>query len=246
MLSLRRLFLLASLLSGVHCAMDDTRRSAALLAPISVPKEQRAQPREKLIRGLLRSRQDVTCDNPGYGVCPDLSGCCPDGWECCFDWDGCCSPGSSCGTTSCLVKKKTPVGAIAGGSVGGVVVLALGVFAFFRRRRNRTQPLPARDAGVLVAPTSAVEKHGAESLYSSSPGQAVVSALPTSAVLMPPKPAGGYSHHEVHAAPSYPTTISPMVPPNLQESYSGPQRVYVAPPAPTTISSTGGTISTKS
>jgi hypothetical protein len=85
MLSLRtlpRLLLFTSLLSGVHCAQDDESRSVALLTPVLPLKQQQIQPREKVIRGLLRSRQDLSC-NPGYGLCPDLGQCCIIGEECC-------------------------------------------------------------------------------------------------------------------------------------------------------------------
>ncbi|KAJ7702072.1 hypothetical protein B0H16DRAFT_1483263 [Mycena metata] len=245
MLSLRRLLLFASLLSGVHCAVDDARCSAAPRTPIWPFKGQQleAQPREKFIRGLL-SRQDLTCDT-GYGVCPDLSGCCPLGGQCCSD-GGCCASGEYClvgsgccpnGETCVARASKTPTGAIAGGSVGGVVVLAIGIFTILRwrrnRNRNRTQPLPAPDTGTLVTPTPAEQKHGSQSAYFPPSAQPVVSTLPSSAFVMSLKPAAGYSQHEVVDA-------QPM-PSNFHAPYSEPQVVYAATAAPTTISSPGGT-----
>jgi hypothetical protein len=152
---------------------------------------------------------------------------------------GCCPEGETCGTRT----RTTPIGAIAGGSVAGVFLLASGIFIFFRRRRNRTQPLPARRTGIPVTPTPAEQKPG--SAYSPSQVQAVT--LPSSVGAMSQNPGGGYSQHQVvHPAPSYPTTISPAVPPSLHGPYSQPGMAYYAAPAlPTTISSTGGTQSTQ-
>ncbi|KAJ6449940.1 hypothetical protein C8R45DRAFT_947056 [Mycena sanguinolenta] len=131
-------------------------------------------------------------------------------------------------------KKKTPIGAIAGGCVGGVVlivILASGIFIIVRRRRNRTPP-PARDTGILATPTPAKQKHGSESAYFPPPAQPVVSTLPTGVFVMPPT-AGGYSQHEVgHAQP---------MPSNLHAPYSETQVVYAATADPTNISSPGGT-----
>ncbi|KAJ6467364.1 hypothetical protein C8R45DRAFT_1019901 [Mycena sanguinolenta] len=258
MLSLRRLWLFTSLLIGVHCAMDDDSRSVALLTPLPPFKGHQAQLREKLIRGLLVSRQDLTCDL-GYGSCSNIPGyCCPIGGECCSAAGGyCCPSGEYCVGTGCCpngetcstsASKKTPIGAIAGGTVGGLVLLAIGIFLIFRRlrNRNRTQPLPARDTGIPLTPTPAEQKHGSESAYFPPPAQSVVSTLPSSAFVMSPKPAGGYSEHEVvPAQPSYPTTISPTSPPNIHAPYSEPQVVYAGTGAPTTISSPGGTQPTK-
>ncbi|KAJ6490036.1 hypothetical protein C8R45DRAFT_929331 [Mycena sanguinolenta] len=254
MLSLRRLLFLTTLLSGVHCAVDDSNRSVTHLTPVRPFKGQRARPREKIIRGLLNTRQDLSCD-PGYGLCPNLPGiCCIVGEECCSG-GGCCAIGEYCVANGCCPDGETcttrtkPIGAIAGGSVGGVILLAVGIFLCIRRRRrNRTPPLPvpASGTGALVTPTPtptpADQKHAPESLYSSSPGKQVVSELPSSAVVMSVKSGGGYSLHDVvHAPPSYPTTILPTVPSNVH--YSEPQVVYAGL---TTISSTGGTQSTTS
>ncbi|KAF8158779.1 hypothetical protein K438DRAFT_1986195 [Mycena galopus ATCC 62051] len=233
--------------------MDDDSRSVARLTPILPFKGQQTQPRDKIIRGLLSSRQDLTCD-PGYGLCPNLPGfCCPAGGQCC-SVGACCASGEYCVATGCCPDgetcddtrtSKTPIGPIAGGIVGGVVLLAIGIFIFFRRRRNRPQPLPARDTGNLATPTPAEQKYGSESLYSPSPGQSVAT-LPSSTVIMSSRSGGGYSQHELlPAAPSYPTTISLTVPPNLHDSYSQPGVIYSGvPAAPATISSMGGTQST--
>ncbi|KAJ7085301.1 hypothetical protein C8R44DRAFT_821592 [Mycena epipterygia] len=125
-------------------------------------------------------------------------GCCAIGYSCVAT--GCCPDGETCYT------RTTPVGAIAGGSVGGVVLLASGIFIFFRRRRrNRTQPLAARGTGITITPTPAEQKPGAA--YSPSQVQAVT--LPSNVGAMSRNPGGGYAQHQVvHPAPSYPTTIS--------------------------------------
>ncbi|KAJ7346222.1 hypothetical protein DFH08DRAFT_211659 [Mycena albidolilacea] len=244
--ALPRLLLFTSLLSGVHCAKDDESRSVALLTPVLPLKQQQVQPREKVIRGLLHSRQDLSCDF-GYGLCPNQR-CCLIGEECCSG-GGCCAIGYYCVATGCCPEgetcgtrtRKTPVGAIAGGVVAGVFLLASGIFILIRRRRNRTQPLPAHGTGILVTPTPAEQKP--DSAYSPSQVQAVT--LPSSVGGMSQNPAGGYSQHQVvHPAPSYSTTISPAVPPSLHGPYSQPGGTYAAPPHPTTISSTGGTKST--
>ncbi|KAJ7040912.1 hypothetical protein C8F04DRAFT_1080929 [Mycena alexandri] len=243
MLSLRtlpRLSLLIILLSGVHGAMDDESRSVALLTPVLPLKQQQVQSREKVIRGLLHSRQELSCD-PGYGLCPN-QGCCLLGEECCsagtccpigyycLTTGDCCPTGETCGTRT----RKTPIGAIAGGSVGGVFLLASGIFILLRRRRrNRPQPLPAGGTGLPVTPTPAEQKTG--SVYSPSQVQAVT--LPSSVGGV-----GGYSQHQVVHPPSYPTTISPAVSPSLHEPYSQPGMAYAAPAL---ISSTGGTQSIK-
>ncbi|KAJ7104732.1 hypothetical protein C8R44DRAFT_887178 [Mycena epipterygia] len=197
-----------SLLSGAHCAKDDESRSVALLTPVLPLKQQQVQPREKVIRGLLRSRQDQSCD-PGYGLCPNL-GCCLLGEECCSG-GGCCATGYYCVATGCCpdgetcYTRTTPVGAIAEGSVGGVVLLASGIFIVFRRRRrNRTQPLAARGTGIPITPTPAEQKPGA----AYSPAQVQTVTLPSSVGAMSRNPGGGYAQHQVvHPAPSYPTTI---------------------------------------
>ncbi|KAF7333112.1 hypothetical protein MVEN_02376600 [Mycena venus] len=136
-----------------------------------------------------------------------------------------------------IPEKKLLSVRLRGGTVSGVFLLASGIFIFFRRRRrNRTQAVPAHDTGILVTPTPAQEKLG--SAYSPSQVQAVT--LPSSGGAI-----GGYSQHQVvHPAPSYSTTISPAVPPSLHGPYSQPGGTYAAPALPTTISSTGGTQST--
>ncbi|KAJ6535636.1 hypothetical protein B0H19DRAFT_1271370 [Mycena capillaripes] len=157
-------------------------------------------------------------------------GCCAIGYYCIAT--GCCPEGETCDTRT----RTTPVGAIAGGTVAGVFLLASGIFIFFRRRRrNRTQPLPARSTGIPVTPAPAEQKPG--SAYSPSQVQAVT--LPSSLGAMSENPGVGYSQHQVvHSALSYPTTISPAVPPSLHGPYAQPEVAYMAP---TTISSTGGT-----
>ncbi|KAJ7934203.1 hypothetical protein B0H13DRAFT_1855385 [Mycena leptocephala] len=247
MLSLRtlpRLLLLTNLLSGVHCAQDDESRSVALLTPVLPLKQQQIQPREKVIRGLLRSRQDLSC-NPGYGLCPDLGQCCIIGEECCSGGGccdigyycfatGCCPDGETCGTRT----RTTPIGAIAGGTVAGVLLLASSILIFLRRRRNLTQLLLARGTGIPLTLTPAEQKPG--SAYSPSQVQAVTLPSRVGAISQPS--GGGHSQHQVvHPAPSSPTTISPAVPPSLHGPYSQPGVAYTAPALPTNISSTGGT-----
>ncbi|KAJ7896477.1 hypothetical protein B0H13DRAFT_2338431 [Mycena leptocephala] len=241
--TLPRLLLFTSLLSGVNCAKDDESRSVALLTPVLPLKQQQVQPREMVIRGLLRSRQDLSCD-PGYGLCPNL-GCCLNGEECCSGGGccaigyycfatGCCPDGETCGTRT----QTTPIREIAGGSVAGGLLLASGIFIFFRRRRNRTQPLPARGTGIPVTPMPAEQKPGS----ASSPFQVQAVTLPSSVGAMSQNPGGAYSEHQVgHPAPSNPTTISPAVPPSLHGPYAQPGVAYTAAARPTTISSTGGT-----
>ncbi|KAJ7913477.1 hypothetical protein B0H13DRAFT_1873899 [Mycena leptocephala] len=162
-------------------------RSVALLTPVLPLKQQQVQPREKVIRGLLRSRQDLSCD-PGYGYlaccligeeCCSGGGCCAIGYYCFVT--GCCPDGETCGTHT----QTTPIGAIVGGSVAGVLLLTRGIFIFFRHRCNCTQPLPACGTGIPLTPTPAEQKPG--SAYSLSQVQAVT--LPSSVGEMSQNPA---------------------------------------------------------
>ncbi|KAJ7829945.1 hypothetical protein B0H13DRAFT_1916176 [Mycena leptocephala] len=235
---------LGDLLLRVYCAKDNESRSVALLTPVLPLKQQQVQPREKVIRGLLRSRQDLSCD-PGYGYlaccligeeCCSGGGCCAIGYYCFVT--GCCPDGETCGTHT----QTTPIGVIVGGSVAGVLLLTRGIFIFFRHRCNCTQPLPACGTGIPLTPTPAEQKPG--SAYSLSQVQAVT--LPSSVGEMSQNLGGVYSPHQVvHLAPSYPTTISPAVPPSLHGPCSQPGVAYAVPALPTTILSTGGTQSTK-
>ncbi|KAJ7617887.1 hypothetical protein FB45DRAFT_1063454 [Roridomyces roridus] len=204
---LRIFFFLFLVASQVARASDsDSSKLPTSLRPFkhAVP----AQPRERVIRGLLHSRQDQTCD-PGLGLCPD-GGCCTIGDECCTGAfccdvgfyclaDGCCPLGETCTGSA---KKKTPVGAIAGGTVGGVVFIVTSIILFFyRRRRNAAAATAGPTTTTAAAPAATTaqvdSKHGSN--FNLPAVQAV--SLPSSV--------GGYSAPQVvrpTAADLYPSS----------------------------------------